>query len=152
MNGEIMFWEIIDRADNAELTVEGVYLRSFEPDAETEKRISAEAAEWVLSKKTVELNRHICYNHLTDYGWTHEIPIRELILKDGRFFGVLIRGEDEFEFGRGIRKVPFFGILTTEGASLGKTFSEFLYSASEYGRSSETEYELSRKRRIETGK
>lgn len=137
-----MFYEVIDRAEAADITVDGVYLRKFEPDAETEKRVLDEASQFVLTETTVELNRHVCYNHLTDYSWNRESPIEDHVVKDGRFFGALVTGEDEFEFGRGLRTVPFAGVLLADGRRLGKTYSEFLYNASAYGRSCEIEYEL----------
>lgn len=140
-----MFWEIVDRAEKADLTVEGVYLRKFEPDAEFKKAVEAQASRWALSETTVELNRHICYNHLTDYGWTRLLPVEQIVTENGRFCGALIRVEDEFDFGGGIRRSASFGLLMTDGRSFGRTTAEFLYSASLYGRSSEREYELVRR-------
>lgn len=137
-----MFWEIVDRAETADITVEGVYLRKFEPDAEFKKAVEAQASRWALAETTVELNRHICYNHLTDYGWTRLLPVNDIVTENGRFCGALLTVEDEYEFGGGIRRSASFGLLLTDGRSLGRTASEFLYSASLYGRSTEREYEL----------
>ena len=140
-----MFWEIVDRAEKADLTVEGVYLGRYEPDAEFKKAVEAQASRWALAETTVELNRHICYNHLTDYGWTRLLPVEQIVTENGRFCGALIRVEDEFDFGGGIRRSASFGLLMTDGRSFGRTTAEFLYSASLYGRSSEREYELVRR-------
>ena len=144
-----MFYEVIDRAGitdqtPAGITVEGVYLRKFQPDAETEKRLIEQVRRWALAETTTELNRHICYNHLTDYGWRRLLPVADPVIKDGEFFGALIEVEDEFELGYGLKKVRSFGLLTADGRSFGKTEASFVYSASLYGRSREVEYELVR--------
>lgn len=141
-----MFYRIARRVESPNMTVEGLGLIEYEPCPSLREELLNEASKWALAVTTVENNRHLCYNHLTDCGWTSEQAIRDVVTVDGEFCGALLYLEDEYEFGSGLKKTGHYAVLTADGRAFGRPEAELIYSASAYGRSRTDEYTLVRKK------
>lgn len=139
-----MLYRITRRHEKPQIEFEGFGLVCGEPEPFMRERILNEAMRWALEVTVVENNRHLCYNHLTDYGWTKRTPISDPVYTDGEFCGALLRLEDEFELGHGIKTQSRRVLLTTDGRAFGRPEAEFIYSASACGRSRSEEYRLVR--------
>jgi pyroglutamyl-peptidase len=129
----------------AGLSVGGIHLRRLAPDMETRSAVLDGAKDWILKRTTVENSRFLCYNHLSDYGFSEEIEIENPVLLHGEFAGALIDTEYELDLGEGRVKRRSYGLLLTDGRVFGRTCCEYLYSAPDCGSSKDVEYELIRR-------
>ncbi len=139
-----MIYRIARRCEKPQIEFEGFGLVCGEPEPFMRERILKEASRWTVEVTVVENNRHLCYNHLTDYGWTKRAKITDPVYADGEFCGALLKLEDEFELGYGLRTQTRSVLLMTDGQVFGRPEAEFIYSASAYGRSRSEEYRLVR--------
>lgn len=113
-----MYYEFVNTTDDAEITVDEYLLRQIILDEETQIRVDEEAAEWLVEEK-VEWHTQYSEPDEDDIHSTMTViypkPKCYKIVKDGHYFGVLIKVVND----RGSIVYLKFGILFIDGTTAG---------------------------------
>ena len=140
-------WEIVPEAGDIE--IEGLHLKEGYLDPEKRKDVAQEASQWVLVA-SIEEHEELYWHDNDEFHrtWENEredFYKQEAIIKDGHFFGALLRSDYHWNMGMTSYRDQEYGFLGIDGSRLGRLDDYESRSSDESSYSKKTTYYLRRK-------
>ena len=142
-------YEVVPLSEKADITVEKVGLKEVYVSKAQRDMIQEEAKEWVLVKKGHY--KETLYWHDDDkseWDGTSEIEDyykRQAVIRDGHFAGALLYLENTSSMGMAVHKSSEYGILFTDGTTVGRIEEYLSHNSTEVDREEDSVYSLKRK-------
>ena len=145
----VTVYEITADEEGASLVVDDIALKKVYVSPDIRKSILREAQEWVLRAEGREEEELYWHDNDTS-GWTYtkdneEFYKRNVIIKDGHFYGTLIETIHTSGMGMAYYRDEAYGVLCIDGKTAGRTDDYSSRSSDETSHSEEIVYSLKRK-------